>query len=120
MNTDREEQKKVAERILRSYAPKEENGADALRRLDKKVRLPATLFGWLFGCLAALVLGVGMCLAMEVIGSMMPLGIVIGIVGIVMVAANYFIYRAILNSRKKKYADRVISLSDELLHSEQA
>ena len=105
MNTDREEQKKVAERILRSYAPKEENGAAALRRLDKKVRLPATLFGWLFGCLAALVLGVGMCLAMEVIGC----------VGIAMACVTYPIYSAILRSRRKKYASAVETLGRNIL-----
>lgn len=115
MNTDREEQKKVAERILRSYAPKEENGADALRRLDKKVRLPATLFGWLFGCLAALVLGVGMCLAMEVIGDLFVLGIVIGCVGIAMACVTYPVYSAILRSRRKKYASAVETLGRNIL-----
>ena len=59
-----------------------------------------------------------MCLAMEVIGSMMPLGIVIAVVGIAMVTANYFLYRAILRSRKKKYAKEIVSLSDELLKNE--
>ena len=72
----------------------------------------------MFGIVGALVLGVGMCLAMEVIGSMMPLGIVIGVVGIAMVTANYFLYRAILRSRKKKYAKEIVSLSDELLKNE--
>lgn len=33
-----------------------------------------------------------------------------------MVAVNYFIYKAILKSRKRKYADQVMSLSDELLN----
>lgn len=56
-----------------------------------------------------------MCLAMQVIGNMMPLGIVIGVVGIAMVSANYFIYRAMLNARKRKYADEILALSDELL-----
>ena len=46
---------------------------------------------------------------------MMPLGIVIGVVGIAMVSANYFIYRAMLNARKRKYADKILALSDELL-----
>lgn len=53
---------------------------------------------------------------MGVIGNMAPLGIVVGIVGIGMVAANYFLYKAILKSRRKKYADRVIALSNGLLN----
>ena len=66
--------------------------------------------------IGALVLGVGLCLAMKVIGDLMALGIVIGIVGIAMVSVNYLIYRAILKSRKKKYADQVMALSDALLN----
>lgn len=117
-----ENERKYAEEIRKQYQPNSETESklEKLHKLDGAVRRPAEIFAYTFGVLGALILGVGMCLAMEVIGSMMPLGIVIGIVGIAMVAANYFIYRAILNSRKKKYADRVITLSDELLHSEQA
>lgn len=36
--------------------------------------------------------------------------------GITMVAANYFLYRAILRARKKKYAKEVIDLTDDLLN----
>lgn len=48
----------------------------------------------------------------------MPLGIVIGVVGIAMVAANYPIYSAIMRSRRKKYAQRILALSDELLQND--
>lgn len=117
--------------------------AERVRESDKKIPIlfmtalddkPAKLRGYALGAddyvvkpfdpdilllrVGALVLGVGMCLAMEVIGSMMPLGIVIGAVGIAMVTANYFLYRAILRSRKKKYAKEIVSLSDELLKNE--
>ena len=52
----------------------------------------------------ALVLGVGICLSLNIIGdgstTFMILGIVIGIVGIAGVTVNYPIYRKILeNSR---------------------
>lgn len=115
MITEREAQKQYAERILRSYAPREESGAEKLRRLDRKVRRPALAFAWAFGVIAALVLGVGMCLAMEVIGGPFALGIAVGCVGIAMACANYPIYRAILRSRKKKYASAVETLGRSLL-----
>lgn len=66
--------------------------------------------------IGALVLGTGMCLAMEIIGNLMPLGVAVGIAGIAMVSVNYFIYKAILRSGKKKYADEVIALSNDLLN----
>ena len=55
---------------------------------------------------------------MEIIGSLMPLGIVIGVVGIAMVAANYPVYSVIMRSRRKKYAQRILALSDELLQND--
>lgn len=112
-----DKERQYAENIRRTYAVKdaEESKLKKLRKLDEAARRPASIFAYTFGILGALVLGVGMCLAMQVIGNMMPLGIVIGVVGIAMVSANYFIYRAMLNARKRKYADEILALSDELL-----
>lgn len=115
-----EQEKQYAQQVRAEYAPgsEEEGKLEQLKKLDRAARRPAEIFAYTFGIVGALVLGVGMCLAMEVIGSMMPLGIVIGVVGIAMVTANYFLYRAILRSRKKKYAKEIVSLSDELLKNE--
>ncbi len=115
-----EQEKQYAQQVRAEYAPgsEEEGRLEQLKKLDRAARRPAEIFAYTFGIVGALVLGVGMCLAMEVIGSMMPLGIVIGVVGIAMVTANYFLYRAILRSRKKKYAKEIVSLSDELLKNE--
>lgn len=99
-----------------AYAPREESKVEKLRRLDAKVRRPADVFAYLFGAAGALVLGTGMCLAMGVIGNMMPLGVAVGAVGIAMAAANYFLYRAIVRARKRKYAGEVLALTDELLN----
>ena len=117
---DMEQEKQFAQQVRAKYAPgsEEEGKLEQLKKLDRAARRPAEIFAYTFGIVGALVLGVGMCLAMEVIGSMMPLGIVIGVVGIAMVTANYFLYRAILRSRKKKYAKEIVSLSDELLKNE--
>ena len=63
-----------------------------------------------------MVLGFGMCLAMEVLFDLMPLGIVIGIVGIFMVSVNYFLYQRILDRRKNKYTSEIMELSKSLLN----
>lgn len=112
-----EKERQYAENIRRAYADKSESESklERLRKLDSAVRRPAEIFAYTFGILGALVLGAGMCLAMEVLGSAMPLGIAVGILGIAMVSANYFVYRSILRSRRKKYADEILSLSDDLL-----
>ena len=46
----------------------------------------------------------------------MQLGVAIGCVGIAMVIGNYFIYKAIRKAGKAKYGEKIIALSDELLH----
>lgn len=81
MNTD----KIYAEQLANEYAPKDTSKVVALRKLDAKAKLPANVFTYTFGVIAALVTGVGMCLSMRGIGSgttaMFVLGVVIGIIG---------------------------------------
>lgn len=111
---------KYAEKVRSQYVPHEETKIERLRKLDKKVRRPAEIFAYAFGSVSSLVLGTGMCFAMKVLGAsipaMFPIGIVIGVAGIGLCIANYFIYKAILKSRKKKNGDKVVALSDELLN----
>ena len=113
MNTD----KIYAESIAKEYAPKDSSKIVALRKLDRKAKLPATIFTFTFGIISSLVFGTGMCLAMQVIGSgaiMMALGIIIGIIGIVGCAVNYPIYKKILENGKKKYAFEIVELAKEI------
>lgn len=114
MNTD----KIYAESIVNEYSSKDESKVVALKKLDIKAKLPANIFTYTFGIVGALVLGVGMCLTMNVIGSgttlMFILGIIIGVLGIVMVSINYPIYKKILDSSKKKYAFDIMKLAKEI------
>ncbi|MDE6188761.1 MAG: dihydropteridine reductase [Clostridia bacterium] len=112
-----DEQKQSINAIVDQYTEKKRTKFDELKSLDRKVKLPANVFAYIFGTLGALVLGVGMCFAMKVIGDIMALGIVVGCVGIAMVSINYPIYSAILKSRKKKYSQSVIELSESILNN---
>lgn len=109
------DEKAEAELIRKNYEERGESKLDKLRRLDRRVKRPAMIFSLVFGIAGALVLGTGMCLAMKVIGDFMALGVVVGFVGIAMVSANCFIYRAIFNARRKKYGKEILDLSGELL-----
>lgn len=113
MNTD----KFYADQIANEYAPKENSKVKALKRLDAKAKLPSTIFAYTFGIIASLILGVGMCLAMKVLGSStmsMVAGIIIGCFGILGVSINYPIYKKWLNASKKKYANDIIKLAKEI------
>lgn len=118
------DQEYLVEKIRTQYTEKEYTELDTLRALDKKVKTPAVIFAYSFGTIAALIMGSGMSLTMTDIGETlgiaapMTVGIVIGIAGIIMAALNYPIYKKILNSRRKKYASEIISLSNKITKRE--
>ena len=118
MNTN----KVLAERIASEYIIKEENKLVALKKLDAKAKRPSIIFGYTFGIVMSLVLGVGMCLAMGQIGDKsnisMILGIIIGVIGIFGVSINYPIYKKILTISKNKYANDIIFLAKEVIDEE--
>ena len=45
----------------------------------------------------------------------MTTGIVIGVIGMLMAIVNYPIYKGILDSRRKKYANKIIAISDNIM-----
>lgn len=114
MNTD----KIYAEQLANEYAPKNTSKVVALRKLDAKAKRPANIFVYSVGVISALVLGVGMCLAMGKIGGgttvSFVLGIVVGIIGIVGICVNYPIYKRILEKGKQKYAFEIVELAKEI------
>lgn len=113
MDTDRI----YAEAIANEYAPKNTSKVVALRKLDRKAKSGANIFAYTFGVIMTLVLGVGMCLSMGVIGSgavMRGLGIALGIIGLSGVGANYPIYKKLLAAGKQKYAFEIIQLAKEI------
>ena len=113
MNTD----KIYAESIAKEYAPKDHSKIVALRKLDAKAKRPATIFTYTWGIMFTLVLGIGMCLGMQVIGSGitdMIIGIIVGIIGIIGCGVNYPIYKKMLEKGKKKYAFEIVELAREI------
>ena len=88
MNTD----KFYAEQLANEYAPKDDSKVIALRKLDAKAKLPATVFTYTLGIASSLVAGTGMCLSMNVIGNgsdiVFILGVIIGILELVGIGIN--------------------------------
>ena len=110
MNTD----KIYAESIAKEYAPKDNSKIIALRKLDAKAKLPATVFTYTCGIISTLVFGTGMSLAMQVIGNSMLLGIVVGIIGLIGCSVNYPIYKKLLEKGKAKYAFEIVQPAREI------
>ena len=113
MNTD----KIYAESIAKEYAPKDNSKVIALRKLDAKAKMPATIFTYTFGITSSLIAGLGMSLAMQAIGSTtfhMVFGIILGIIGFALCGINYPIYKKMLEKGKQKYAFEIVELAKEI------
>ncbi|MBE6663527.1 MAG: dihydropteridine reductase [Ruminococcaceae bacterium] len=117
---NKKDQQFMAQKIRTQYMEKQPSELDVLRKLDSKVKRPANIFAYVFGGISALVMGAGMSLVMTDIGATIGIGsplvpgIIIGIVGMAMASVNYPIYKGILGKRKKKYADKIITLSENI------
>jgi hypothetical protein len=118
---NRNDQQFIAQKIRTQYTEKQSSDLDELRALDAKVKRPANVFAYTFGIISSIIMGFGMSLVMTDIGhtlgisSPMIPGVIVGIVGMLMAIVNYPIYKKILSSRKKKYADKIIALSEKLM-----
>ena len=114
MNTD----KIYAEKLASEYAPKDTSKVLQLKKLDRKAKQTANIFGYTFGIVMTLLLGIGMCLCMKVIGSgtvsMTVLGVIIGVLGIAGICANYPIYNKLLQNGKQKYSFEIMQLAKEI------
>lgn len=113
MNTD----KIYAESIAKEYAPKEDSKIIALRKLDAKAKLPATVFTYSFGMTSVLVAGLGMSLALQAIGGgpmWTAAGIVLGIVGFIGCGINYPVYKKLLEKGRAKYAYEIVELARQI------
>lgn len=118
---NRNDQEFLVQKIRTQYTEKQSTELDALRELDGKVKRPANVFAYTFGTISAIITGAGMSMVMTDIGAavgvaypMIP-GVVIGVVGMVMALINYPIYKGILGSRRKKYTEQIMKLSDKIM-----
>ena len=118
---NKNDQEFLVQKIRTQYTQKQHSSLDELKKLDQRVKRPANVFAYVFGTLAALILGMGMSLVMTDVGAVLGMagtmipGITVGLAGMGMAIVNYPIYKGILNHRRKKYADRIVALSDKIL-----
>ncbi|MBR2160250.1 MAG: dihydropteridine reductase [Clostridia bacterium] len=111
----------LVQKIRTQYTEKEYTAVDELKDLDEKVKFPAKVFAYVFGSVSAIVMGSGMSLVMTDIAKILSIanpmlcGIIIGVIGMIMAIINYPIYDAILSTRRKKYADEIIALSEKIM-----
>lgn len=110
----------LPQKLRTEYALSHPGDLEKLKDLDAKAKTPARVFGWLYGTTSALVLGTGMSITMTKLGACLglaehlPVGIAIGLVGLVMAATTYPIYCRIRNHQRNRYAGEILALCEKI------
>lgn len=116
-------QQQEIENIRKKYLPREEDKMEQLRRLHYSASGKAQAWAIAIGVIGALILGTGMSLAMSelsvILGAYkeyaMLIGILIGLVGLVLVALAYPVYNRVLKKERARIAPEILRLTDELM-----
>ena len=113
-------QQAEVEKIRKKYVCEEENKLEQLRRLDRSVYKKGKVCSTVLGTIGALVMGTGMSLAMTELGARigdlgMLVGIIVGVVGMVLVALAYPVYNYTVKKERERIAPEILRLTDELM-----
>ena len=113
-------QQQEVKNIRKKYLPKEEDKMAQLRKLHSIPTQKAQARSIALGVTGTLIMGVGMSLAMSDFGSAlgayaMVIGIIIGIIGMGLLALAYPVYNRVLKKERARIAPEILRLSDELL-----
>lgn len=114
------EQQEEIRAIRKKYAPKEEDKMAQLRALDAKATNKATATSLAIGIIGTIMMGAGMSLVMSDFGVLLgsaalPVGIGLGMVGMVILALAYPLYNRTLKTEREKIAPEILRLSEELM-----
>lgn len=101
-------------RIRKKYLPQQESKLEELKRLDNLVQNSGVTESLCAGIGGCLIFGLGLCLAMEIIGNIMWLGILLGLVGMAGMISAYPVHQKYFQKNKQKYTPRILQLTAEL------
>ncbi|MGI5906190.1 MAG: hypothetical protein ACOX85_08015 [Candidatus Pararuminococcus gallinarum] len=111
-------QQEEIQNIRKKYLAREEDKMEQLRRLDRSATKKGAIISTVLGVVSCLLLGVGMCCTMVWMDRWFVPGIVIGVIGIIGVAAAYPLYARITKKEREKLAPQILKLTEELSKSE--
>ena len=110
--------KSEIEKIKSRYSEKQTVITDyeKLKQLDKKAKMPATIFSYVFGIVGTLIMGFGMSICLGALLNIMWVGVLFGVIGVSAISINYFIYKKLINKGKQKYSQEILDISSKLLN----
>jgi len=108
-------QQEEIKQIRSKYMPKEEDKMERLRKLDRSVTMKGTMYSIMVGVIGTLILGAGMSLALLWGDTLFVLGIIVGIIGLAVLAVAYPLFQKITKQEREKIAPEIIKLTEELM-----
>jgi len=114
-------QQEEIKRIYQKYQPKVAEKEDALsriQRLDAETTKKSTAVSLIVGIISTLIMGTGMSCVMVGGNEMFFPGIIIGLIGLVGIAAAYPIYTRITKAQREKAAPEILRLTEELMNEQ--
>ncbi len=102
--------------IRKKYLPQEpeEDKMEQLRRLDQGATKKGAIISIVMGVMGCLLLGVGMCCTMVWMEKWFIPGVILGIIGIAIVAMAYPLYTRIIRKEREKIAPQILKLTEDL------
>lgn len=100
--------------IKEKYLPKNESDLEQLIALDRSVETKGAIASIVFGLIGTMILGTGMSCILVCEGVLFIPGIVIGLLGIAILAAAYPLHSAIISEERQKIAPKILKLAEEL------
>ena len=108
-------QQEEIKKIRSKYEEPKEDKMAYLRRLDESATRKGTLLSIAVGVIGTLILGLGMCCVMVWQITWFVPGILIGLLGIAVLAIAYPVYLQVTKKEREKIAPEILRLTDELL-----
>lgn len=110
---------KEARSIRDKYAEREQelSAVELMKRLDASVESKARAISLTLGIIGTLILGTGMSIIMTELGNILgnlalPIGLLIGLVGIGIGALAYPLYTAVIKRERRRIAPEMLKLAD--------
>ena len=102
------------EKIRKKYLPKEDDKMELLRKLDRDVTKPGTIWSIIIGMIGCLIFGFGLCCILVWADTLFVLGIIVGVIGLAIMGAAVPVYKKITEKQKEKLAPQILALTEEL------
>lgn len=103
------------DRIVSKYADNKEDKFQLMKKLDDSVESAGTAAAIIYAIVSTLVFGAGMSISLAF--HNVPIGAVVGLIGIVMLFFTASLRRFVVKKRRQKIAPKILELAEDISNS---